>query len=428
MSLMSSVHDAQRLGALHATGLMDAAREETFDRLTRLASRMLRVPCSVMSLVDADRQFFLSEDGMREDVAAARETPLSHSFCKHVVDRAAPLVVADAREDDLVADNLGVRDLDVIAYCGVPLRLADGHVVGAFCAIEPDPRQWSAGDVELLSDLAALATEAIELREGRIAPRFARPAAAPSPALLDPRLEAVADALPAALADGQVAVGYEPLVHLASGETWGFAARASWNGFAHDELLALAHRDGAIVALGEHLLDRACRDLAPHGIGLVLDATATQLSAPGYAERVGATLAAHGIAPRALVLAADERALIGPGARGVHRTAIDDARTLGIAVGLAGAGPGAVTLADLAQLPIDLVLLAPELAAGTHERIAAAAFGAAQALGLGTIAGGIAGDADAARLAALGGVTGYGPRYGGPLPASEIARRLAAKA
>lgn len=415
---------------------MDAEREETFDRLTRLASRMLRVPCSAMSLVDADRQFFLSEDGMREDVAAARETPLSHSFCKHVVDRAAPLVVADAREDGLVAGNLAVRDLDVVGYCGVPLRLADGQVIGAFCAIEPDPRDWTPGDVELLSDLAALATEAISLREERRARRFGRPepvgeasapALPPAPApALDPRLESAAAALPRALADGAVRVGYAPLAHLASGEVWGFAARATWEGFEHDELVALAHRDGAIVALGEHLLASACRDLGPLRTGLLLDVAATQLAAPRYAAALGTALAAHGIAPRTLVLAVDERALSGPGARDVHRTAIDDVRALGVSVGLAGAGAGPTPLAELAALPVDVVLLADELAAEPEARVAAATLGAAQALGLGAIGGGIADAQAARRLASLGCVTGHGPHFGGPLPAAEVARRVAA--
>lgn len=166
---MSLVHDAHRLDALAASRLLEAAREETFDRLTRLASRMLGVPASVMTLVDADRQFFLSEHGMRADLAQARETPLSRSFCRHVVERSAPLVISDAREHPLVAGNPAVAEDDVVAYCGVPLTLSDGTVIGAFCAIEPDARDWSAGDVELLADLAALATEAIELRERRAA-------------------------------------------------------------------------------------------------------------------------------------------------------------------------------------------------------------------------------------------------------------------
>jgi GAF domain-containing protein len=161
----SAVHDANRLAALDATGLLDAERDATFDRLTRLASRMLSAPISVMSLVDADRQFFASESGMTGEVAEARQTPLSHSFCAHVVDQCAPLIVCDAREDERVAGNPAITDLDVIAYAGVPLKLSDGHVLGAFCAIEPNSRAWSRGDVELLEDLAALAVEVIEARQ-----------------------------------------------------------------------------------------------------------------------------------------------------------------------------------------------------------------------------------------------------------------------
>src|ERR1700759_5693270 len=104
MSLLegSAVHDPERLAALEATGLLDAERDRTFDRLTRLASRVLATPISVMSLVGADRQFFASETGVGGEAAQRRGTPLSHSFCAHVVAHCEPLIVVDAREDDRV--------------------------------------------------------------------------------------------------------------------------------------------------------------------------------------------------------------------------------------------------------------------------------------------------------------------------------------
>ena len=166
----SALRDAQsgdgaRIAALHDLGLLDAAAEEDFDRYTRLATDLLGVPVSLVSLVDAERQFFMSQTGLPEPFGEARQTPLSHSFCQHAVEMQQPLVVSDAREHPLVADNLAIRDLDVIAYAGMPLVLSDGYAVGAFCAIDVKPREWTERDVKILGDLAAAVRAHLELRK-----------------------------------------------------------------------------------------------------------------------------------------------------------------------------------------------------------------------------------------------------------------------
>jgi GAF domain-containing protein len=93
-----------------------------------------------VSLVDADRQFFKSALGLPEPWATRRETPLSHSFCQHVVATGAPLRVEDARDHSLVCDNLAIPELGVVAYLGMPLATADGQVLGSLCAIDTEPR------------------------------------------------------------------------------------------------------------------------------------------------------------------------------------------------------------------------------------------------------------------------------------------------
>ena len=157
-----AVTDGARLSALYDLGLLDTEAEEEFDRYTRLASDLLGVPVSLVSLVTADRQFFKSQTGLPGGVT---ETPLSHSFCQHAVTTQQPLIIDDAREHPLVKDNLAVRDLGAIAYAGMPLVLADGNAVGAFCAIDMQPRQWSGQDIRILKDLAAAVTAHLELRK-----------------------------------------------------------------------------------------------------------------------------------------------------------------------------------------------------------------------------------------------------------------------
>jgi len=158
------VQDETRLDALRRTGLLDTPPEEVFDRLTRLVRRLLGAPVVLVSLVDADRQFFKSALGLPEPWATRRETPLSHSFCQHVVATGAPLTVEDARQHPLVRDNLAVAELGVAAYLGMPLATVDGHVLGSLCAIDTAPRAWTAEDVETLRDVASLAISEISLR------------------------------------------------------------------------------------------------------------------------------------------------------------------------------------------------------------------------------------------------------------------------
>ncbi len=158
------VLDGARLAALRDLGLLDTEAEQDFDRYTRLATELLGVPVSLVSLVDADRQFFKSQCGLAGELADVRQTPLSHSFCRHAVASGQPLIIADAREHPLVADNLAIRDLGVIAYAGMPLVLSDGHAVGAFCAIDGVPRDWSERELRILGDLAAGVIAHLELR------------------------------------------------------------------------------------------------------------------------------------------------------------------------------------------------------------------------------------------------------------------------
>ena len=161
--LLAIVRNLNRLAAVQRTGLLDTPPEESFDRFTRLATRMFKTPVALVSLVDADRQFFKSGIGLPEPWQTRRETPLSHSFCKHAVAFQEPLVIADARKDPAYRDNPAVRDLKIIAYAGVPLMVS-GHALGAFCVIDSEPHPWSYDEVRMLRDLAECVIHEIDLR------------------------------------------------------------------------------------------------------------------------------------------------------------------------------------------------------------------------------------------------------------------------
>ncbi len=159
--------DANRR-ALAAQGLRDLALldtppEEVFDRITRLAARLLDAPVALVTFVDfeGDRQFFKSRFG----VGDLSQTPLTHSFCQLVVKTEAPLIVSDAQHDPRVSDNPAVSELGVSAYLGAPLLSLEQLPLGALCVIDRKPRAWTGLDLELLADLAQLAQREIGFRQ-----------------------------------------------------------------------------------------------------------------------------------------------------------------------------------------------------------------------------------------------------------------------
>ncbi|MFN8441884.1 MAG: PAS domain S-box protein [Caldilineaceae bacterium] len=161
----SLLNSSERLQALRNTALLDTPPETAFDRLTALACRLLKASVSLVSLVDAERQFFKSAHGLCEPWAQQQGTPLSHSFCQYVVTSNAPLIVEDAREHPILHDNLAITDLNVIAYLGVPLRTSEGHNLGSLCVIDDKPHAWSSEDLKTLTELAELVMTEINVRQ-----------------------------------------------------------------------------------------------------------------------------------------------------------------------------------------------------------------------------------------------------------------------
>lgn len=156
--------DPARLETLWKTGLLDSAPEEAFDRIARLAERLLDVPVVLVSLVDKDRQFFKSVIGLAEPWASRCETPMEYSFCRYSVTTGAPLIVDDARRNALVADSPAIEEIGVVAYAGYPVVAVDGHVMGNLCVIDSEPRTWRDWELELLGELTAMVATEVRYR------------------------------------------------------------------------------------------------------------------------------------------------------------------------------------------------------------------------------------------------------------------------
>src|SRR3954451_22294300 len=107
--MSGDVNDPRRLAALAESGLVGSPPEAAFDRVTRLVAEVLHVPVALFTLVTDERQGCQGALGVGE----GRETPLSHSFCRHVVEAGGPLEVVDARLHPKVRDNPSIQELGV---------------------------------------------------------------------------------------------------------------------------------------------------------------------------------------------------------------------------------------------------------------------------------------------------------------------------
>ncbi|MEN0130889.1 MAG: SpoIIE family protein phosphatase, partial [Brevundimonas sp.] len=139
--------------------------DPAYELFARLVRAFLGVPVALVSFVGPDGQRLPGALGLPEPWQSRRGTPLSHSFCKHVVSEDRPLVVSDARTVDLLADNPAIPELQVIAYAGYPLHDLRGRAVGSLCAIDAKPREWSLDELTVLQDLALACASEVQLRE-----------------------------------------------------------------------------------------------------------------------------------------------------------------------------------------------------------------------------------------------------------------------
>jgi signal transduction histidine kinase len=146
-----------------AGGLLAAPSEESFERLTALAAKLLRVPVTFIYLLDERREFHRSCFGIPEPRSAEHWTE-GRAFCHFALRSKVPLVVNDTLAHPDYHDVPAVVSPGVRAYLGIPLVVKSGQTVGSFCAIDSAPRVWTAQDVELLEALAQSTLREIELR------------------------------------------------------------------------------------------------------------------------------------------------------------------------------------------------------------------------------------------------------------------------
>ncbi len=149
------VDELMRLETLRNLKILDTESEERFDRVTRLARRVFGTPIALVSLVDSDRQWFKSRQGIE-----VTETSREISFCGHAILDDEVMVVNDAHDDERFSDNpLVTRDPSIRFYAGYPLSAPDGSKAGTLCIIDREPRQLEDEDLRLLEELGRMVEE-----------------------------------------------------------------------------------------------------------------------------------------------------------------------------------------------------------------------------------------------------------------------------
>ena len=151
---------AERLETLRKYKILDTEREELFDDIVHLASRICETPISVVNLIDADRQWFKAETGL-----GVRETPLETSICSHIILSDAFVEIPDTLLDKRMADNpLCTGDPHLRFYAGAQLIAPNGLPIGTLCVLDNKPRQLNDLQRDALRVLSHQIMRELELR------------------------------------------------------------------------------------------------------------------------------------------------------------------------------------------------------------------------------------------------------------------------
>jgi len=143
-------NEASRVATLHSLNILDTSREDRFDRYTRITARIFDAPIALISLVDRNRQWFKSAEGLDVD-----ETPRNISFCGHAILGDGVFEVRNARRDPRFRDNpLVLEQPHIRFYAGAPLEAPNGHKLGTLCIIDRVSRELSDEDKATLGNLA----------------------------------------------------------------------------------------------------------------------------------------------------------------------------------------------------------------------------------------------------------------------------------
>lgn len=152
--------ESERLAALRAYEVLDSAPDPAYRDIVTIAGQIMGTPIALISLIDAERQWFLARDGL-----VVPQTHRDLAFCAYTILGPDPLVVNDAHQDQRFAQNpLVTGDPNIRFYVGAPLETPDGHRIGSLCAIDRVPRDITPGQLGAMQALSRQVVRLLELR------------------------------------------------------------------------------------------------------------------------------------------------------------------------------------------------------------------------------------------------------------------------
>jgi diguanylate cyclase (GGDEF)-like protein len=153
-----------RVAALHSLALLDTPPQECFDRITRFCTELLDCSIALISLVDVERQWFLSRKG-----TDTCETSREISFCRHAIEAGQTLLITDTLEDERFRLNpLVTQGPRIRSYLGQPIATPEGHLLGTVCVADSRPGRFNEAQVQQLCHLAKIVEDLIEAHDQRI--------------------------------------------------------------------------------------------------------------------------------------------------------------------------------------------------------------------------------------------------------------------
>lgn len=148
-----------RLAVLGQLDILETPRDHGIERVVRLIKNVFAIEIGIVSLIDAHRQWYMACSGL-----SVEEMPREDTFCQHVIAAEKPVVVHDATMDPRFSQHPAVTGEEHIRfYAGVPLKTRDGHMIGTVCAIDRAPRGFADRELDILTELAGVAMDRIEL-------------------------------------------------------------------------------------------------------------------------------------------------------------------------------------------------------------------------------------------------------------------------
>ncbi len=437
VSQIEGPEEEARLCALASTAILDTEAESSFDAVTRLCAEYFRADTVLLGFGDASRYWIKSYWG-----EAVRELPRKGSVFERVLAEDGPIVVPDiSKEAQLAERRMRLRRMDVASFASVPVRSAEGKILGSLTIFGCQARRSMARDeLQMLESLAEMVASLLELRRLRNRykkaerPRPSRPAVEGSrkwPSKLDLRR---------ALDQGQFELYYQPEIDLATMRIVGLEALIRWNHperglISPADFIPLAEDNGMILPIGDWGLEEVCRqiqkwcldDPARHTLRVCVNLSARQFSREGLADHVEALLRQSGISSRQLGLEMTESSLIPD-----MRTALEvlgSLRRLGVSLLMDDFGTGYSSLSYLHSFPIDVIKIDRSFVGRMTDgdqplQIVRTIIELARVLGMDVVAEGIETCEQYHLLRDLGCRFGQGFLFARPLPAEDVTQLL----